>query len=141
MSRLFASGGQRIGVSASTSVLPTDFTSQEKQSSHLEPSPALYLNKTSLSSCFITATLLEPEAMLTKRSPQSQVKDRGGHSKLYFSSFRVQPPLSMEFFRQEDWSGLPCPPSVVSIYLSIYLYISVCVYTYIHMITFLYNRN
>ena len=25
-------------------------------------------------------------------------------------SVALQPPLSMRFFRQEYWSGLPCPP-------------------------------
>ena len=44
--------------------------------------------------------------------------------------------------RRLEWVAMPSFSGIyLSIYLSIYLYISVCVYTYIHMITFLYNRN
>ena len=32
------------------------------------------------------------------------------HSQLFVTPWTVQPPLSMEFSRQEYWSGLPFPP-------------------------------
>ena len=53
-----------------------------------------------------------------------------------------QAPLSMGFFRQEYWSGVPLP-SLISAYqhypISKYVCMYVCIYIYIHIHSFLNN--
>ena len=95
MSQLFASGGQRIGVSASTSVLPMNtqdwsplggtrwISCSPRDSQEFCPTPQFKsINSSALSR---VQTFVTPWTVAR------------------------QTPLSMGFSRQEYWSGLPCP--------------------------------
>ena len=90
MSQLFASGGQSIGVSNSTSVLPMN----TRDWSPLGWTGWISLQSTPTSTPCVCAKSLQ--SCLTLLVPETVVH---------------QTPLSIGFSRQEYWNGLPCPPS------------------------------
>ena len=109
MSQLFSSGGQSIGVSASTSVLPMNTQ---------DWSPLGWTGWISLQSKGIQ---ISPPFDLPSRSGHHRALNRVPCATQYVlieavlfvqscPTLRHQTPLSMGFSRQEYWSGLPFPP-------------------------------
>ena len=100
ISQLFASGGQSIGVSASTSVLPMN----TQDWSPLEWTGWISLQSKGLSRVFSTVKSINFSVLSSVQLLS--------HVWLFTAPWTVawQSPLSIGFFRQEYWTGLPFPP-------------------------------
>ena len=92
VSWLFTSGSPSIGASTSASVLPMSFQGWFP----LELTSLISLQSSGLSGVFCTWCVL----------------NRCSHVWLFATLWTLdhQAPQTMEFSRQESWSGLPCPP-------------------------------
>ena len=119
MSQLFTSGGQSIGASASASVLPMNtqvwfplgltglISLQSKGFSKASPPPQYE----SMSSLVLSLPYGSTETFIHDYWKDDMCRS---HLRLFATPWTIasQAPLSMEFSRQEYWSGLPFPSPV-----------------------------